>query len=136
MNCLANPQLEGQIRLHRYAVGSRTTAAKWFFDENNPGGSSLFGEDGNGIDVKIRSFADIINDVAGEISLLKIDIEGAEYDILRETPPAVWRQIPAVSLELHHDPRREMSNEQFLDQVKTFGYHIEPEGVCSFFLKR
>jgi hypothetical protein len=71
-----------------------------------------------------------------QISLVKIDIEGAEYEIVRETRPEIWQKIPAISLELHTDPQHTMTNAQFLDQMKSLGYSVESEKVCSYFLKR
>lgn len=39
--------------------------------------------------------------------LLKIDIEGAEYDVLYSTPPEVMNKIKAIILEHHYDSRPE-----------------------------
>lgn len=136
MNLLANPQLGERINVHREAVAGKSGAAKWFFDHKNPGGSSLFGTSEGGTDVQIRSLASVVQQFEGRIGLLKIDIEGAEYDILEQTPAEVWQFIPAISLELHDDPNKRMSNDQFLDRMIKSGYRIEPERVCSFFLTR
>jgi FkbM family methyltransferase len=136
MNRLANPSLGERIQVHPEAVSGETKSAKWFFDQSNPGGSSLFGHGDSGIDVRIRSFPDVIGALPDPISLVKIDIEGAEYDIVEKTPSEIWERIPAISLELHDDPRGEMSNDEFLSRMKEFGYKAEPERVCSFFLTR
>jgi FkbM family methyltransferase len=136
MNLLANPQLGERIHVHREAVAGKSGVAKWFFDVNNPGGSSLFGTGDTGTDVDIRSLSDVVKEFAGRIGLVKIDIEGAEYEIIEQTPAEIWQLIPAISLELHDDPNKRMSNDQFLDRMVEFGYRIEPERVCSFFLKR
>jgi FkbM family methyltransferase len=136
INCLANPILGERIHIHKAGVGSTTKLTKWHFDEKNPGGSSLFGEANRGIDVRIESFVEVIEAVSGEIALAKIDIEGAEYAILKDTPAEVWKRIRAISLELHNDPAKGMSNAEFLDRMKMLGYRIEPEQVCSFFLQQ
>jgi len=136
MNRLANPQLGERIHVHDDAVGGEAQSAKWFFDEANPGGSSLFGQGDSGVDVQIRAFAEVIETSPDAISLVKIDIEGAEYSIVEETPPEIWQRIPAISLELHHDPEGKISNDQLLKKMTGFGYRLQPERVCSFFLTR
>ncbi|MGH8101032.1 MAG: FkbM family methyltransferase [Chthoniobacterales bacterium] len=136
MNLLANPQMGKRIHVHREAVAGKSRVAKWFFDLDNPGGSSLFGTGETGTDVKIRSLSDVVRQFAGRIDLIKIDIEGAEYEIIEQTPAEIWQLIPALSLELHNDPKQRMSNGEFLDRMIEFGYRVEPERVCSFFLTR
>jgi len=136
MNRLANPQLGQRIQVHCDAVGGTTRSGKWFFDEANPGGSSLFGQRGLGVDVQISAFADVVGALPDPISLIKIDIEGAEYGIVEKTPIEIWQRVPALSLELHDDPEGKTSNDQLLKKMEGFGYRVQPERVCSFFLTR
>ena len=137
MNCLANPDLGARIELRREAVGGTAREDNWFFDEANPGGSSLFGQQGKPCRVKIAAFADIIASLPRPIALVKIDVEGAEYEILEQTPPETWRDIPAISLELHDDdPRGRLTNAVFLDRMRALGFTVEEESVCSYFLHR
>jgi len=136
VNRLLNPDLGERIHIRREAVSGNSGTAKWFFDDANPGGSSLFATAGSGIDVQLRAFAQIVESLPDPIGLVKIDIEGAEYEVLEKTPTDIWQRIPVISLELHVDPQGAMSNDQFLDRMKDLGYRIEPERVCSFFLSR
>lgn len=136
MNCLANPDLGARIELCREAVGGTAREDNWFFDEANPGGSSLFGQQGKSCRVKIAAFAEVVASLPRPIALVKIDVEGAEYEILEQTPPEAWRDIPAISLELHEDPRGRLTNTAFLDRMRALGFNIEEESVCSFFLYR
>jgi len=57
MNLLANPSLAERIHLHREAVGGSDATVNWFFDEANPGGSSLYGVSGKSFPVTIRAFS-------------------------------------------------------------------------------
>jgi FkbM family methyltransferase len=136
MNLLANPVLAERIHLHREAVGGASATVNWFFDENNPGGSSLYGTSGKSFPVTIRAFTDVVASIGGEIDLAKIDIEGAEFDLIRNTPPLLWEKISAISLELHDDPAGQMTQPQFLERMNSFGYSIEEESVCTYFLER
>ena len=136
MNRLANPQVTDRIHLNREAVGGESATVNWFFDEANPGGSSLYGTSGKPFPVTIRAFSEVMAAMSHPIALAKIDIEGAEFDLLRGTSPAVWQRVAAVALELHDDPSRQMTQAQFLDYFKAQGYSIEDESVCSYFLHR
>jgi FkbM family methyltransferase len=136
MNLLANPMFAERIHLHQEAVGGANATVNWFFDEENPGGSSLYGGSGKSFPVNIRAFADVLASIGMQIDLAKIDIEGAEFDLLRQTPAQAWEKVSAISLELHHDPAGTMTQEQFLDQMRTLGYLIDEESVCTYFLHR
>ena len=136
MNCLANPDLGARIELRRAAVGGTAREDNWFFDEANPGGSSLFGRRGQPCRVQIASFAEVVASLPRPIALVKIDVEGAEYEILEQTPAETWREIQAISLELHDDPRGQMTQTAFLDRMCALGFAVEEETVCSFFLQR
>jgi FkbM family methyltransferase len=136
MNRLANPGVSDRIILHRQAVGGEARQTKWFFDEANPGGSSLFASEGKSFEVKILAFSEVIESLNEPVALAKIDIEGAEFEILERTPAAVWQKLPAISLELHDDPAGKVSQSQFLERMRGFGFEVREENVCSYFLTR
>ena len=139
INRLANAALGERIHLHREAVADRNATVNWFLDEENPGGSGLYGQPADAarsFPVSIRAFSDVVAALPGPVALAKIDIEGAEYDLLRGAPAAAWERISAIALELHDDPARTMSQAQFLERFRALGYTIEEESVCSYFLHR
>jgi FkbM family methyltransferase len=137
INRLANAALGERIHLRREAVAGTTRTAEWFFDDLNPGGSGLFAAAGGGkFTVQIRAFAEVMDTLPERVGLVKIDIEGAEFELLAATPPAAWARIDAISLELHDDPGGKMSQPDFLKRMATYGFKIEEETVCSFFLHR
>ena len=136
LNCLANPALAKRIHLRKEAVAGQTRVAEWLFDEKNPGGSGLFGKDGVKYPVQIRAFGEVLSSFTNDIALAKIDIEGAEYEVLESTPPESWKRIQAISLELHHHPEDKTSPESFMKQMMAFGFKVEQETVVSYFLHR
>ena len=135
-NLAANPALAGRIHLHREAVGGNTRAVEWFFDSSNPGGSGLFTTNGEKFSVQIHALAEVVHALPGRVRLAKIDIEGAEFELLAETPAEIWQRIDAVSLELHDDPDKKFSQPEFLKRMESLGFTIEEESVCSYFLHR
>jgi FkbM family methyltransferase len=136
MNCLANPGLSKRIHLCKEAVGGQTRVAEWLFDDQNPGASGFFGKGGAKFPVQIRALAEVIRSIGGDIALAKIDIEGAEYELLESTPPELWKQIQAVSLELHDNPGGKISPADFMKRMEDYGFKVEQETVVSFFLHR
>ncbi len=136
MNRLANPELGARMQLRKEAVGGTTRTTEWFFDEKNPGASNLFGRQGRAFPVQIAAFSEVIASFRREIALAKIDVEGAEYEIVAATPADVWQRIRAISIELHDDPERKISQETFLARLCDFGFKAEQETVCSYFLFR
>ena len=135
MNCLANPGLANRIHLHHYAAGGTTRTARWHFDEVNPGGSSLYGR-GNGDIVNVRAFSEIVSSVTGPIAMVKIDIEGAEYELVSATPATVWERIPALSIEIHDDPEHKLSKKNLIERFQEFGFRGEPDGQFAVFLHK
>jgi FkbM family methyltransferase len=136
MNRLANPAFSDRIHLRKEAVAGKSGTVEWFFDETNPGGSGMFATNGTKFSVQIRAFAEVLSLVAQPISLAKIDIEGSEFELLKATPPEAWKRINAVSLELHNDPERQMTQDEFLKRMVSYGFKIEDEGACALFLRR
>jgi FkbM family methyltransferase len=140
MNMLANPTLARQIELREIAVGGTAGEAVWNFHEDNPGGSSLHTGGGempsSAIKVQLGAFADYVAEAPGEIALVKMDIEGAEWDILAKTPDAAWSKIQAIALELHDDPSGQRAQSDFIAGMKRLGFQVEAEAVCTYFLHR
>ncbi len=136
MNQLANPALGKRIHLTPEAVAATSEKVSWTFDEQNPGASSLYGGAGAKFEVQVRSFAEVILSLPEPVALLKIDIEGAEYDLLENTPPEIWRRVQMIALELHDDPRKKLSQEKFRQRMKDYGFIFEDERVVSLFLHR
>jgi len=136
MNRLANEKLTDRIHLCREAVAGRTRMTEWFFDVMNPAGSSIYSGGSSKFTVQIRAFTEVMDSLPNPPELVKIDIEGAEFELLAATPPHVWQGINAISLELHNDPEGNVSWDEFLKRMAGYGYKAEDETVCSFFLYR
>lgn len=136
MNMLANNMPEDRIELRQVAVSGTSGKATWYFDSANPGGSSFYGEKGTPVEVQIVALEQVIGEGNEDIALLKIDIEGSEYDLLAHTPSSVWKRVQAIALELHGDPSGKKTQQSFIDEMKSLGYQIEQESVCSYFLHR
>ncbi len=138
INRLLNPTVAERIHLIREAVGGETRMTEFFYDDQSPQSSGLYGR-GSSYPVQIRSFSEVVNGCGGAVALAKIDIEGAEFELLDHTPSVIWRNVGAISIEVHDDPKGKLKLRDFLDRLAGEGFRRieqEPVGPSSFFLRR
>ncbi len=132
----ANPEAARRIELRMEAVGGEEGEANWFFEEENHGASSLHTGKGVPYRVKVSSLARIIGELREPVAAIKIDIEGAEYELLERTPPEVWDKIDLIALELHQDPSGRTDPNGFLGRMQDLGYAVRADSSSSYFLTR
>ncbi len=129
LNVLANEELSSRIHVHAEAVGGQTRTAEFFYDALNPQASRIESGSPSGIKVQIRAFAEVVNNLDRPISLVKMDIESAEYELVQETPPEIWKRIAALSIELHPTPNGPDRAKAFLKKIHALGFDkAVPEG--------
>jgi hypothetical protein len=69
----------------------------------------------HGLEVRCCTLQEIFDRFGLErVNYLKIDCEGAEYDILSETPGSILARVDRVSMEYHEQP----------------GHRVEELGEC------
>lgn len=124
-NMQFNPNLAQRIELMPYAVAGERCFMNWTFDPKQPGGSSLYKQDQSaGVQVEVRSFSDIVRECRTEAIIVKMDVEGSEYDILRKTPPEVWMKVRGIVIEPHEDPEGRMTCSELLGHLRGLGFQM------------
>jgi hypothetical protein len=58
------------------------------------------------------------------VNLLKVDCEGAEYEIFRKLAPEHWSRIERIAMEFH-DLRPGDRHEELVEILKQHGFHVE-----------
>lgn len=96
--------LESRTRLHQYAVSGRNGSA-YLAHHAHSVERSLLRESGDAAvaeQVETLTLARAL-EVCGvdRVDLLKIDIEGAEVELVLDSKPDTWRQVERVVLEFH-----------------------------------
>ena len=96
LNGLAN------VHVHEEAVGSSRGRALLTFDTADSGRSSLVVERGHSARIPVSTvpLADLLAGI-GEVDLLKMDVEGAEHDVLHTVPTTVISIVHRIVLEYH-----------------------------------
>lgn len=103
-NVAAN-DLGDRVTVHEQAV-SDTTGTLSFAD--NGAGSIHNGitspEETTTIEIPCLSITDALDLAGPEIDLLKLDAEGAEYDIVLQSKPEEWARVRRIVMEYHDRP--------------------------------
>jgi FkbM family methyltransferase len=86
------------------------------------GGGSVLGGAGRSIEVQAESLDSIVAG-AGPVDLLKIDIEGAEFEVLEHASDETLGRISAIVAELHLDGQRERLDPT-VDRLRASGFSV------------
>jgi len=104
----ANVRLNGcgRVQVNPEAVTGRAGARRMEVSPTNTGGHSLAEGSGGSVEVPAIPFAEVLARAGGApIDFLKIDAEGAEYEILESLGPEELRLLRYVALEFHGPTR-------------------------------
>jgi len=115
------------VETYKKAVCGNSGRAKLYLNEKMPQLDSMFGGNtGKSIMVECTTLKNIIN-LVGPIDLLKIDCEGAEYDIMFKTPKKYLKMIKKIAMEYHEDivPYRKEDMVNFLE-LNGFDVRLKP----------
>ena len=122
-----NTEQYRNIKVFNVGLGSKNGSFKAYLsdDSENFGGVSFYSEgEGNKsesyIECEVRNINDIIEELGiSSVDLIKIDTEGAEYDILSCLNDEILRSILWITGELHGNRDFEL-----LDYLNSMGFSI------------
>jgi FkbM family methyltransferase len=107
----ANPDLAAQLSQQGFknvlpaALSAEDGRARFVHRDNKESGGIVAGEGETGattVEVETLSLPALLRRVGAErIDLLKLDIEGAEFDLIAKTPDEVLRGIGQITVECH-----------------------------------
>jgi len=111
------------------AVGGEERTIKLALRKANPAATSIY-EDiitsptDTGItrSVPVVSLANWSHGVDGHFDLLKVDCEGAEWEIVRKTDPQIFTRFGVIVAEVHDDPEHKQPVSEFKKLVEHLGY--------------
>src|SRR6185436_12596744 len=89
------------------AVGGQRRQLMMRVNTSRPGGNSIYASVGAGEDVReveVVAFGEWLNTVPSNFDLLKLDCEGAEWEIATTLLPEQAARFPIVVAEIHDDP--------------------------------
>ena len=107
------------------AVGGTARTIHISLKESSPGGTSIYG-DGHasapGRAVPVIAFGEWLRGIEGDFDLLKVDCEGAEWEILGQTDPRQFARFRVFVAEVHDDPENKRQVSEFKGIVEKLGF--------------
>jgi FkbM family methyltransferase len=132
-NFISNPK----IKIIGVALSDLDGEKELYWKEDNPlvnsldiNGSEFSTQDNpNSKTVKTTTLETLINNLNwGKIDLLKIDIEGSEWDVINKTPDDVFQSIDKILLEYHWPKGRLQS---VISRLQSLGFKHMFESGCN-----
>ena len=126
-----NRQMNNTDNLHIYnkAVSGRSGEMNFFMPSDNGALGSLLQETDSPMEtVQGTTLTDIIagNKIA-QIDYLKVDAEGAEYDILFNCPSQTLAKVRRLVMEYHEFDGNQRDHHDLVKLLKSHGFHVEAE---------
>jgi len=121
----------GQVVLRQEAIGNRTGTVTLEIDTEHTGAHSIVSPKPMGaakLTVPLVSFESVIAEL-GMIDVLKIDCEGAEYDILLSAPEALSKQVRQIIGEVQQTDRNMPA--ELISFLRNLGFQVEYKLVLS-----
>jgi FkbM family methyltransferase len=134
-NLVLNPSLAGSVRAVNEAVAATAGTLRLRSRRGGqfPTDATLWTEHGEGevFEVPATTLGDLLaRERIDRLSLLKLDCEGAEFEIVYRTDPAVLARVEAIAMEVHPGPGAD-------DNMEAIGRFLARHGfACCFATKR
>jgi FkbM family methyltransferase len=103
---------------HAFAVGLKEGLAVMVDQADSLVASTRASEQG---DVLVKALREMVADIGGQVDLLKLDCEGAEWEVFRDVE--TMARIDTIRMEYHLNPRQTL--QQFLSLVSEAGFRVE-----------
>lgn len=134
-NTIAVNRLDEVIPLQK-AVGARPGRAKLFIHKRNIGGHSFYATEAlntDHVEVEVVDLRSILGELQQAVDLLKLDCEGAEFDILMNLAASDARQIRRIIVETTSGL---YDVAELSARMMSLGYHHQPQNGLSLYSQR
>jgi len=106
------------------AVTKETSRVKIFLNDDQSG-HSMFTQNKNFVEVDSKSLSDIfIDNGIKECDFLKLDCEGAEYEIVESISSDLFTKINKTAIEYHMVDTKPELLEQLINKLKQFSFSV------------
>ncbi|MGH9487494.1 MAG: FkbM family methyltransferase [Terriglobales bacterium] len=126
--------VQDQVRILPAAVGSRAGSAELFLGRNSID-CSLFRPSGPSVRVRVIALDELLR-LTGPVDLLKLDAEGAEFDLLWHAPEQAWQQVSRLAVEVHADVAEPTPRPEVLARLGRLGFRVVAERDRCIFCDR
>jgi FkbM family methyltransferase len=128
-------KLTRYVKAYQKGVGAERGRKKLFIHSNNTGGHSMYVQSKQHTLINLVTLKDIFTQHnIKKCDVLKMDCEGAEYEILYETPLAYLKKIRSIALE-YHTNKNVFRLKKFLEK-QGFNVKLEETGIPILYAER
>ena len=111
------------------AVTKETSRVKIFLNDDQSG-HSMFIQNKNFVEVDSKSLSDIfIDNGIKECDFLKLDCEGAEYEIVESLSSDLFTKIKKIVIEYHMADTKPELLEQLINKLKQFSFSVHTRSL-------
>lgn len=121
------------IKPFNLAVSDKKDKLKIFLSQKNTGGHSIYGKGDKFIEIETTTLPLIFKDNNIQTcDLLKMDIEGAEYDIFYNLPSEFFKKIRYIRMEYHNIDNKKRNNQYLSKHLEKQGFSVKCEHPLLF----
>ena len=114
---IAGNGFESKVKLLNVGLAPVTRKASVRFTEQ-PNTKTSLSQATDGIEVQLMSLKDVVNAYDLVDSVLKMDCEGCEYEVILDAEPSVLRRFTAIEIEFHNRPCR------LVEKLRSCGFKV------------
>lgn len=113
------------------AVADKTSTVRIFLNKDESG-HSMFAQDSNFIEVQSTILKNIFDENNISIcNFIKMDCEGAEYDIIRSLPQKYFTKIKKMIIEYHMADKKPELLEELISKLESLSFVVEKKILFS-----
>lgn len=117
-----NSTLTNNIKCFNFGLSSSEKKESFVVDQNNIGGSHIVSEGASiGVNLNLKTLDSMIDVICFPVRLIKIDVEGHEYEVLLGAKEVILKHQPIIIFEQHESDFIGNSTKS-LDLVRSFNY--------------
>ena len=135
-----NASYADNVETFNFGFGKKNKTANLYEDATNFGGSStIYKHEGEALSIDIRKLDDVELDLS-DVALLKIDVEGMEFDVLSGGRKFIESNEPVIAFEQHVADFDENNETLSIRLLRSLGYQIcwleRPGNALPWFFRR
>jgi FkbM family methyltransferase len=130
---LANNGCEAATLIPK-ALGGQEREIDVWVNSSRPGSINIYGQPSSLAKgrqrVEVVALADWLQGVEGDFDLLKLDCEGAEWEIVRNTEATMLQRFKVLVAEVHADPIEHSAIGEFRNLIEAAGFITVRDDNC------
>ena len=111
-----------QLCLNQFALGNKNENLKIFNEKNNRGGASIINHtQSQGITISVKKLDDL--NIKEKINVIKIDVEGFEFEVLKGAEKTIKKDKPNLIIEHCVEINNSANENEIYNWIKDLGYY-------------